>query len=187
MDSIKPNTRQLPSQTGLDIAINTFNSALLTLPWLQHAFAIAKTSKEFIGDNEVVFPECFLKAGRYTNLMTNRDYKTFSFFQLNDPFSPQDYASGERDYYKKYNVSLIVQVDLYYIDKDKEYDFTNELINDVLQIAQNLDGFNFVNAYREFDNVWAGYSLNQANSQAQKYPNDSFKIDFELINVTEPC
>ena len=186
MDSIKPNNRIQPNQTGIDLAIQSINTKLLQLPWLDYTFGIVKTSKEVIGGNEVTYPEAYIKDGRYTNLMTNRDYKTFSFAQLNDPFSPFDYETGERNYLKQYNISLIFQVDLSYIDKTKNYVFTNELINNVLDALSNVNGLKFVNGYKEFENVWAGYSLNQAESQAMKYPYDSFKLDFE-VKITEPC
>jgi hypothetical protein len=186
MDSIKPQSRITPNQTGIDLAIENINNLLIQLSWLDHTFGIAKRSKEIIGGNEVVYPEVYAKDGRYTNLMTNRDYKTFSFVQLNDPFSSFDFDSNERDYLKQYNISIIFQVNLKYIDSSKNYVFTNELINNVLQKLQNVSDLKFVNGYKEFDNVWASYSLNQADSQAMKYPYDSFKLDFEL-KIIEPC
>ena len=116
---------------------------------------------------------------------TGKEYGNYFFFVQRDasPFSQFNFAEKNRES----TISLIVYANLKRIDADKDYDFTNELIEDVLNVLPKGGRVGTVVEYRDPLNVWEGYTLEEERYQTFTYPFTGFRIDFVIFTTLNEC
>ena len=109
-----------------DKKVQTLNTALEALGWIESQYPIC-----FIGQTEEgTFPEVYYNDGSNKNLRVMPEGKSLSFFQID----------GEIDEVEEYHytvpLSLTVWGDLRKIYPHKPYDYTAELIKEVIGILK---------------------------------------------------
>jgi len=183
LDPVNP---QIASPVNLDSKLQTIQNALKTgLTWLTHSFPKATRAKEKVGDEIRIFPEVFRNDSdfRYVNLLPSRDLVNFSFFLLNDPAIYSDYTPFEKIANVTYNLDLVFWFDLLKIDNTLNYRFLELLKEDIIFIINQNPEINLINVVEGFDQVWAGFNLEEVEGQYFKQPYAGLKFNFSLTHA----
>jgi hypothetical protein len=164
---IIPNTYDNPR--FYNKKVQEINTDLNVLGWIESIFPVTK-----IGiDEEGTFPEVYKNDGGKTSVRVLPTGKSLSFFVVNDPLTQIE----ETESYST-ELSLIVWADLTQVYPDKDYDYTDELINDCRRVLNRHGAYNYS---VELEDVFDGYSqLEKLTNQNVMLPNTAFKITFTV-------
>lgn len=153
----------------------------INISWLAYSFPVTK-----IGILEdLTYPRVYANDGSdaHYNIRPEEDAVSYCFFEVNDPIIIND---EEED--ADYNLSVVVWGRLDKIDSGKHYDYTSELIVDMLRRLKSLNARS-LEIETNPENVFDKYSgLEQAQTQNFMQPNTGFKISFIIKGdiCTEP-
>ena len=145
-------------------------NALLT-SYVEYIYGIANIGYDEDGNT---YPSIYYNDGSRRNFMLFPDnkVKSFCFWEFNGA------NILDEDEGVVYSLSLVFWGNLERIDGTKNYDFTSEIEQDIVQVLQGLDTENIV--YTE-DDVFANYSKYlEEERQTLMRPNTGFKISFDI-------
>lgn len=151
------------------------------VPWLNYTFPIAKIGVA----KEETYPRVYANDGsnKHYSIKPEKDATSYCFFEVNDPV-----VINDEDEDADYDLSVVVWGRLDKIDSGKHYDYTSELIADILGRLKFL-GARSIEIETNPENVFDKYSgLEQIQTQNLMQPNTGFKISFTIKGdiCTEP-
>ena len=150
-----------------DAVVQYFNDKLASVSAIEYFYPIAHIGTDEEGNT---YPLVYTNDGSVKNIMLFPDskVKSFIFWQFDNS------VILEEDDGVQYNLSLIFWGNLDMIE-NKNYDYTSEIIRDILNviIAEDVDNVEYSEYY--FDD-YTKYS--EAERQTLMRPNTSFKISF---------
>lgn len=165
------------------------------LDWLELTYPVAKTVYITRDDTEYRFPGVYKNDGSSYHIAIAPDEKVraFSFFEIADSFeidgesNPFDISGNT-----SFPVSLIVWANLPKIYAGRSYDFTEELIQDILQNGKMRDitgliDIESVNIEMRTEEVFVKYDFDQTDRQFMLYPYSAFKINMTLLADISLC
>ena len=153
-----------------DKKVQELNTALEALTWLQNQYPICRVGEV----DEGTFPEVYYNSGSVKNLKVMPQGRAVSFFTVNG-----DISETEEDPYYLVPLSIFVWADLTKIYPQKKYDYTGELIKDVIGI---LNDNSCTDKVIVTDNVFVGFTmLEKVLKQNVMRPYTSFRINFQTL------
>lgn len=153
-----------------DKVIQDLNVKMDALTWLEYLFPLVH--KGVLSDG-LTYPQVYMNDGTTDNYSVLPDSysKSYCFYEMEGRVSIDDFASEAI-----YPFSMTVWGRLDKMDVSKEYDYTNELIKDCLDVLKTFDCSDM--SYTT-DDVFDGFSgLDNINSQVEMRPFTAFKIYF---------
>jgi hypothetical protein len=113
------------------------------------------------------------------DIQPDNSLKAYCFFELNDPVKV-----GED--YNTFNIDLIVWGNLTKVDSTNTYDFTSELINQVIArlkaiAALQLIDTNSISFYENPENIYDYTHIKQTKTQFATRPYFCFRINFDVL------
>ena len=164
----------ISNKAGADNLIEQIRTKLLVLTWLGKSFPAVRDGYE----DKLVYPACYLNTGTKDSekIVPDNSEKSFVFFEKNNSEISTEYQGDNL-----HNLSLICWFDLKKIDKNKTYDFSNELINSVISILKQFILVGSLNINYNYD--FSNYSyVKKEKNQLLLFPFGAFKVDFKVIN-----
>jgi hypothetical protein len=158
-----------------DGVIETIRQKLISLNYISEIFPAAKIGKR---ENGSTYPAVYMQDGnqKILDLTPNSEYKSYVFFEKRD----YNISTFETDL-NAYNLSLIFWGQMNLIDATKKYDYTDEIVSEIIKKLRFLGGGNFTVI---FENVFEKYNLHKSLKQFFMYPFNSFKINFQIFSRT---
>ena len=155
-----------------DQVIELIRAKLDDFTWIDEVYPAAKVMTR---DNSETYPGVYVQAGnkKILDLTPKTSLKSYVFFEKRDPYNIS-YQVGEKN---TYNLSLIFWGQMNQIDKTKEYDYTDELVKEIVEVLRT---FSVTGIQVYFDNVFSRYTLHNSEKQMFMYPYSAFKIDFTI-------
>jgi hypothetical protein len=175
---INPN----PNPVNLDRQILILQNAFSPLEWLEYAFGRAWKAYRASRKNEICYPNIYRGNGEYREVMPDDKLKSYCFFVPADGMKPYSYIAIPRT--SKNSYSELLNIVFYYnfnkIDSSRKYPFTDNLMQDVLEILRSVNNFKIENIYYDVKNVFEGYSFDAVSTQYLAYPFGGFRISGTL-------
>lgn len=189
-----PDVYFLTNPIGIDSEIQKIQIKFRNdLVWLQTAFGRAfrqegtYTSQQ--GEKvpkKYFYPEVYQKGREPISAMPNDNLKSACFFYTNDHGKPVDYKMLSYNSYT-YKTSVVFWMNLKKIDPNKDFRFTEELKQDVLDVLRNCTSVVVLEIFENWENVLNNYSqlgnFKQYSDNFKQYlkpPYSGFRIDFNL-------
>lgn len=175
---------------GLDTIIEDLRAKFeANIPWLEKSFGRAYLLPERLSDEVTYqYPQVYLDNGEYFNVMPNDSYQSYSWMigkgsaaSVEAGLQPFTYQT----YFQK-RLDIHFFLDLKKIDSTKNYVYTEELINDILNVLYTQRGL-VVNEYihETLIEVYEDYTIKEIDRDLLMYPfagvrfvtTASYKID----------
>ena len=158
------------SKTGFDLLIEQLRTDLENSSYSPKTFpAVKKGIRE-----TKTFPECYMNDGTIESIaiIPDNSENYFIFFEKGNA------NFDEYNGLNNYDFSLIAWFNLKSLDENKTYDFSEEIIKEIIDI---LNGFNSTNIVCQYNYNFQDYSLiNQKKMQFLTYPYNSVKINCRI-------
>jgi hypothetical protein len=161
---------QLSDPVLIDKALEPLQAVLeLRLSWLTKAFGKAQTHKKKQGKKEITYPSIRVGGVEHFSLLPDTHIGNYSFFDVEDGeelMNKSSYASFEAI------LNLIFFFDLREVYPDDWQTKTVENVKfDILQALKRTSGdFRLNRIYEDAENVFAGFSHNEIESQFTMMP-----------------
>jgi hypothetical protein len=154
------------------------------LAWLQNAYHIVKTGVH--ANEKYTYPLLYANDGtkKYFDIRPDDRVASYSFFEIEKPTTID---SESREYTA--HLSIVFWANLERVDPSKDYDFTGELVKDVINVLEYFDAAN-VTEDRRFERIFDKYTglKQEDNKQHLMQRNTGFKITFEVTgSLTDTC
>lgn len=150
--------------------------------WIQevHPLAVVGVTKDSEG-NDFKYPRVYKNDGNqnYYDIRPDDKLTCYSFFELEDPTE----IDGEQI---TYNLSLIVWFNLNTVSASKNYDYSRELIKDIMRGIQEStlhENVKILSYEVDPNNIFDKYSMKLTDNQFLMFPYSAFKINFEYVNI----
>jgi hypothetical protein len=159
-----------------DKKVQDLNEVLKTLGWIENIYPIARIGV----DEDKTFPEVYRNDGSRVSERIYPGGSSLSFFRIEGDINGVDLDDDDMHFVVPF--SLTVWVDLTKVFPYKEYDYTSELIKDVVD---KLKANSCNDIIIQTDNVFDGFSdLEKGMFQNVMLPYSAFKINFKTILTT---
>lgn len=180
-----PTVPLISNPINLDKEIQSIQSTLSLLPWLDKSFGRARTGKD---DKGKTFPEVYKGNGDYHNVLINDHLKSQSFMRVRGDVSNRSYPVAKDRFSAAVSVPLdiIFWYDLKKIDPGKNYRFDEELKKDVVDLLKGMPQVKILKIYEAYEDVFQGYSMEFMQPNMFRYPFGGFRFECEL-GYTEGC
>lgn len=155
-----------------DKKIQELNVLLEALDWIENQYPICQKGET----EEGTFPEVYFNDGTEKNIQVLPEGSAVSFFQIEGDIIGND----EFDY--EIPFSLTVWADLTEIHPEKSYDYTSELVSDVLGVLNDNSCYDL--KIKTADALEDFTMLQKLLKQPQMRPYTAFKISFKC-NLTK--
>lgn len=174
-----PKVHLNPSTAGLDQVITKLQTALGGLSWLQKSFGRAYLMAEKTeAGAQVRYPKVYIGSKEYFNVMPNDRLSAFSWHiglrdETLDITNPLQSAS-----FIQKRLASIFFLKLDRIDPSKDYIFTEELKEQILQIYQAVPGVLVQNIWMEsVQEVYTGFNIREISEDLFYYPFQGIRIE----------
>jgi hypothetical protein len=181
-----------PEAEGLDLVIERTRQVLTGLPWLQNAygraFLLPRKYEDVIKDEPHVFKGVDRnQRGEYFNVMPNDSIASHCFFIGRGSGNAQQPQAGIfQDLWEK-RVDLIFYLNLKQINPDKDYYFTEELVQDVVSILKDQLQIRIIREFHEtVSEVYDQFNLERIKRDQLHYPFAGIRFEL-LINYQYRC
>ncbi len=165
-----------------EVAQNLQKALADELLWLERAYHIARTG--IISEDKVGYPQIYSNNGsaEHFNIRPDLKVKAYSFFEIDSPYTI-DYFKGDLNCF----FSLVFWGQLNNINSLKQYDFTSELVQDVINVLKE-NGCDQFRVETRPEKIFDKYSgLLQETRQHLMRPFTAFKISFKTITNITNC
>lgn len=145
------------------------------LAWLNKVFPLVHPAQD---SNEQIFPSVYNNDGTIKNIdiRPDKSVESYAFFELNS--SP---VIDFENFQATYNLGIVVWLDLRTCISSKSYDYTHELIQDVLARVNKQDVLGSPTYSIQPEEIFKNYQgLQQRDKQFLMRPFSAFRIDFEM-------
>lgn len=179
----------------LDAVIQPALASLQALPWLETVYPVAQigrvntdlersatATRQASAGGLLRYPTVYRNDGKTYQVIIapDRDKASFAFFEREAPYgvATNDLTTNSGQF--TYALSLVVWLNLPKIDSLRNYDFTEELVQDCLEygLLTALDAVTNIAIERRQEAVFNKYDYNLAEKQFLLYPYSGFKISF---------
>jgi len=152
-----------------DFAIEKIREKLQSLTWLDEVYPAVQVGVRENGDT---YPQLYIQAGgqKILDLTPDTAKKSYIFFEKG-----KTEVLGEENIY---DISLIWWGQLDAIDNTRQYDYTTELVAEIVTILKDLGAYNIT---IDYSGAFANYNLHDTRMQFLMYPYSSFRVDFSII------
>ena len=154
------------------------------LSWIENIYAIARIGITKTQSGTVSYPQVYSGTNsKYYDIRPDSSLRAYSFFEVNNSF-PVDKDQGEIIY----NLSLICWYNMPKLNGEKSYDYSPELLADVLRVIRESnynDKISNLIADVNPEDIFNKYSLSQEDTQYLMYPYGAFKLTFDYTDIVE--
>lgn len=152
-----------------DKKIQNINTSLDALGWIENVYPLAQ-----IGISEdKTFPEVYNNDGGKVSTRVYPKGKSLSFFLINGELTEVE------EMHFSVPLSLVVWANLTKVDSSKRYNYTNELVSDVIGVLRSHSANDLT---IQTGNVFEGFNdLEKSDFQNVMLPHTSFKINFTCL------
>lgn len=192
MNSFKnPLTPLVPNPVGLEVPINSLQTVLSAIPWMEKSFGRAwRTSKEDVKGKDLFYPEVWQGLNKdLLNVMPNDNLKAQCFWYEEDAEEVQDWCAGQFSMINS-KLSLIVWFNLKCIDPAVDNRFTETLKKDVLDALRGMTTSNgtldIIKIHHEPKNVFKWFTIDETVEQSLTHPYGGFRFEC-MLNYKEEC
>lgn len=154
--------------------------------WLQLVYPIARVGERKIGDSTYRYPQVYKNGGDrdYFDIQPTDQLLSYAWFELESPLI-QDINTDEMNQ----RLSVIVFVNLRNLDPGRPYDYTSELVADIIRIIQGDTAFSdmvdTVDIETDPKKVFSRYLLSEADDKFLMYPFGAFRITLTVNDYSE--
>lgn len=192
-----PQILTIDQPIGLDAVIQSIQTELMVLTWLDKSFGRAWEFTETAPDGrQIKVPKCYLGDGEYINVLPNDFLKAQSFIQV---ISEERWVDFEKYAlaHKERDLAVVFWFNLKSIDSSKKHIFTEELKKEVSGVLASNAYIKSINTYvdEKAEEVFKGFidsgagtisTTDDDKNQYLMHPYSGFR--FELTaGYTEPC
>ncbi|MBA9078321.1 hypothetical protein [Rufibacter quisquiliarum] len=188
MNYFNPDIPLLENPKGLDAAIQQIQQELKArLPWLQKSFARAR----LMPDQQLggAVPKVYAAKGEYYCVLPNDNLRSYSFFQVLGPERVQEYDHTATNRFGV-RVAIVFYLNLKKVNPAKDYVYTGELKNEVMQVLKRCSDFELESIQDEkVRDIFEGYTVPKEKEPLLMYPFAAMRFVGNL-NYTEdlqPC
>ena len=172
-----------------DLAIDKVNVVLERhLSWLEKAYGRtvrrgatkidSRTSNPSKGREQLYYyPSLYKEDGEYMNMLPSDSRKNVCFWQVHDAQTVDDNMTFPRLTAK---VSCIFWVKLTDIYAEADYEYTENIKEDILDALKVAPYVNVKKIYEEPKNVFSDYAVSEVPVQFQMFPYYSIKVEMEM-------
>jgi len=181
------NTPLIPNPTGIDVVIQSIQSDLGSLAWLQYSFGKTYIKKEVRDNTVYTIPSVWIGNNEFQSVEPNDTVKAFSFIENFETENIEDWEVRRYDHISRTNLSIVVFANLERIDNTRDYIYTEELKEDVLRILSNNQYVeNVFSINKGLDEAYVRWSIESIKPTyyAEKY--SAFRIDISAI-INSAC
>lgn len=168
-----PNTFTSPKLH--DKVVQELITSLSSLTYIDNFYPIVHLG---YGDDDETYPCVYMNDGTFDNYMVFPDnrVRAFIFFEMEDGFVSDMAEDGQCEY----EFNLVFWGNLQRINTIKSYDYTSEIINDIVTILGSKDAREIYYT-TEVDEIFDRYSAySEGKRQTLLRPNTGFKITFKI-------
>lgn len=162
-----------------------------TLPWLSDAYGLVQTGT--LNDGKSKVPQLYRQDGSIYHIDVAPDdtMQSLLFFERTGPSTiswddPQQMSGNWT-----HNLAAVMWLNLKRIDKDRDYDFTEELLADFLirglrnsPLASRLS---FEEAEQRSERICSRYTNWPTNQQLLMHPFSGFRVPFSVTQPVDTC
>jgi len=181
------NTPIISNPVGIDFVIQEIQNGLSTISWLEYSFGKAYEKKE-VRDNVVYdLPKVWIGNNEFQSVEPNDTVKSFSFIENFETEFISDWETRRYDHISTTSLSIVVFANLERIDNTRDYIFTEELKEDVLNVLRNVQYISSVDTINKgLDQAYSRWSIETIKPvyYADKY--SAFRIDVTAI-INSAC
>lgn len=164
--------------------INDLTVDFFGKPYLDKIYPTAFIGASIKGEDTHTFPRVYLNDGKtdYIDVMPDDSLKGMTFFEVE---GLDNYDRLEQEF--TLTLNQIFWFNMRKID-DRGYDFTHELLADVLKTLDNGSQSNeIVNISIEenFENIYSRYNLPESTNHFFMFPYTGFKLSYEIITCID--
>lgn len=167
----------------LEVAVCNAIAARLTLEidWLELSLGLAQTFEETTDAGTKRIPRIYSANAEYIDCSPDEQFQSIAFFALNSAVRI-DNAADEPE--MRFPLSLYVWADMSRVDTGNSYDYTDQLLGDVLNVLKSYYDSEIEVFQYERDplRVYDRYTLTDLKTRLITYPYTAFRIDFEYIH-----
>jgi hypothetical protein len=160
-----------------DKKIQNLNTILATLGWIENIYPLAQIGISDVDGKDVTFPEIYNNDGTKVSTRIYPGGKALSFFVMNGDINGVD--KDDDDTHFVVPLALVVWADLTKVYPAKTYNYTTELMEDVVKKLR-ANSCNDITI--QADKVFEGFTdLEKSAFQNVMLPFTAFKINFTCI------
>jgi hypothetical protein len=185
-----------PEPQGVDLAIQPIQALLAAgLPWLEKVFPRAVKQIKRLNRaqvlqqrvTDIVEPEVYNNREPYI-LTPNDHLRAFCFFYPADPVSFPNYDPYDNSQVAQQDVSIIFWGNLKKIDPVRNYNFSEELRMQAINLLRSRPAYTITNSFIEFEQAFAPFTvMTEGMRQYIKPPYFAFRINGTLSFNYSTC
>lgn len=171
-----------------DKYIQYLQEALQTLNWLEYVHPAVRVG---VNEQGKTYPILYTNDGskKNRNLLFDTDIKAYAFFEYDGDITMDDGSFSNTDQLMTLPLSIVAWGRLDKIYPTKDYDYTSELIQDVLNVLKyctntsgySIDSITGVTYTTDYNKVFDKYSLHdETKTQALMRDYTAFKVSFTM-------
>lgn len=181
------NTPVIPNAIGIDVAYNEIQELMASIDWIERSYGKAKTITEDREGSSYTLPKVYNAKREYIPLEPDDRVKAFSFLQAYNESTFSEYNPHLNTYIRSQNISVIVWANLEKISNTLDYNFEENLIQEVMSVLNKSQNINAINSIDiTIPNVWTDYSYSRFSNEFYKENFTTFKINM-TITVNDRC
>ncbi len=190
-DTIQPYT----TPVLLGQVIQQLGNQLKQLTWLETVYPIVQVGQQNAAEDNAKrgrtsyrYPIVYRNDGKtYQHIISpDRSTQSFAFFELNAPYSFDFNDVNIRTGRVQFNLNVVAWLNLPRIDGGRDYDFTEELIQDFIGFGLLGADYSSLSVERRQELIFNRYDYSIAEEQFLIYPYSGFKVSFTLNSSYNP-
>lgn len=189
----------LTDPVGIDAVITDLQSKLGTISWMTKNFGRAKTmaheDPEAEPESVYIFPAVFTGANKdMADVLLLDNYAAYSFMMARGSETPMEPYFEDQNTFQR-EVHVFVWADLSRVDTSKNYDFTEEIKDDVLEAIRttrfssphsSVQVTNIIDIDSE-ESIFEGFTYSRETHQNLHYPFTGFRVVLEATYISGDC
>lgn len=172
-----------------DRPIQALQDALGGLSWLTHIFGRSERLVQYRDGRQYYTPNVFRERENYISLLPdNRELGNYAFFVMDEPQTVTATMGVQNRLRAPY--SLIVWVDMRTVGASRDDRNTERLKEELIKTVRRAwlrhGAVTVDRVYEKAENVFAGYTIDEASYQYMMSPYAGFRITGEMV-IDEEC
>jgi hypothetical protein len=162
-----------------------------TLPWLSDAYGLVQTGTAKDGKSKT--PQLYRQDGSLHHIDVSPDdrMKSLLFFERTGASSVEWNDATQRAGTWTHSYAAVMWLNLPRIDKGRDYDFTDELLQDFLfrglRDSPLASALQFEEAEQRSERVFSRYTNWPVNQQLLMHPYSGFRVPFTVAQSANVC
>lgn len=187
----KPSTPSVPEYIGLDAVIEAIRLELLNLLWIEKAYHKAF---KYYKDDDTISPMVWQGHKKdMVDVIMNDNLKSFCYFVTEgEQTTTEEWESIGGNIYNK-QVNLILWVNLDRVDRSKEYSYTEDLkqevINSLSEVSLPYGSYisllNVIESDSSTSDIFSPFTIDLVKSQYFSFPRYGYKFKMNIAFTNE--